>query len=44
MNHFNPQPSSLTSAIAIILSLAFLAYGLWIIWPFLPLVWVILWW
>ena len=44
MNHFNPHPSAWPSAIAIIISLAVLAYGLWIIWPFLSLAWMILWW
>ena len=44
MNPFSQTPSAWPSAISIILSLAVLAYGLWIIWPFLPLVWVILWW
>ena len=44
MNPFSHHPYARQSSIAYILSIAVLAYGLWIIWPFLPLVWVILWW
>jgi len=44
MNPFSQTPSAWPFAIAVILSLAVLDYGLWITWPFLPLAWIILWW
>jgi len=40
MNPFDTPPST----IAIILSLSAIAYGLYLVWPWLAAVWIIWWW
>lgn len=40
MNPFDTPPS----AVAIILSLSAIAYCLYLVWPWMAAVWIILWW
>jgi hypothetical protein len=44
MNPFDPIPNAWAEAAVFIIALAFLGYGLWVIWPWLEVAWLLVFW